>query len=83
MSTPEEVEPLILSLTREYLKKKPFFSIQDIVAYISNRTRAKPYLNRNKIEKSFQKELLVKVMKMSEKSFMEWDNKEDEIYNEL
>ena len=54
MSTPDEVEPLILSLTKEYLKKKPFFSIEDIVVYISNRTRAKPYLNKNKIEKSIK-----------------------------
>ena len=54
MSTPEEVEPLILSLIKEYLKKKPFFSIEDIVEYISNRTRAKPYLNKNKIEKSIK-----------------------------
>ena len=54
MSTPDEVEPLILSLTKEYLKKKPFFSIEDIVVYISNRTRSKPYLNKNKIEKSIK-----------------------------
>ncbi len=54
MSIPEEVEPLILSLIKEYLKKKPFFSIEDIVGYISNRTRAKPYLNKNKIEKTIK-----------------------------
>jgi len=59
MSTPDEVEPLILGLIKEYLKKKPFFSIEDIVVYISNRTRAKPYLNKNKIEKSI-KELIKK-----------------------
>ena len=54
MSTPEEVEPLILGLIKEYLKKKPFFSIEDIVEYISHRTRAKPYLNKNKIEKNIK-----------------------------
>jgi len=54
MSTPEEVEPLILGLIKDYLKKKPFFSIEDIVVYINNRTRAKPYLNKNKIEKTIK-----------------------------
>jgi predicted transcriptional regulator len=51
MSTPDEVEPLVLGLIKEYLQKKPFFSIEDIVTYINNRTRAKPYVNKNKIEK--------------------------------
>ena len=30
-----------------------------------------------------EKENLVNIMKMSEKSFMEWDNEEDKIYNRL
>jgi len=51
MSTPDEVEPLVIGLIKEYLQKKPFFSIENIVTYINNRTRAKPYLNKNKIEK--------------------------------
>ena len=51
MSTPEQVEPLVLGLIKEYLQKKPFFSIEDIITYINNRTRAKPYVNKNKIEK--------------------------------
>jgi len=51
MSTPDEVEPLVLGLIKEYLQKKPFFSIEDIITYINNRTRAKPYINKNKIEK--------------------------------
>jgi predicted transcriptional regulator len=51
MSTPDEVEPLVLGLIKEYLQKKPFFSIEDIITYINNRTRAKPYVNKNKIEK--------------------------------
>ena len=29
------------------------------------------------------KKYLTNIMKMSEKSFMEWDNEEDEIYNTL
>ena len=51
MSTPDEVEPLVLGLIKEYLQKKPFFSIEDIITYINNRTRAKAYVNKNKIEK--------------------------------
>jgi len=39
--------------------------------------------NRDKIKGLSEKENLNEIMKMSEKSFMEWDNEEDEIYNEL
>ena len=39
--------------------------------------------NKEKIKKLSEKENLNEIMKMSEKSFMEWDNDEDEIYNEL
>ena len=39
--------------------------------------------NKEKIKELSEKENLSEIMKMSEKSFMEWDNEEDEIYNEL
>ncbi len=39
--------------------------------------------NKAKIIALSEKDNLSEVMKMSEKSFMEWDNDEDEIYNEL
>jgi len=39
--------------------------------------------NKEKIKGLSEKENLNEIMKMSEKSFMEWDNEEDEIYNEL
>ena len=39
--------------------------------------------NMEKIKGLSEKENLNEIMKMSEKSFMEWDNNEDEIYNEL
>ena len=39
--------------------------------------------NKEKIKDLSEKENLNEIMKMSEKSFMEWDNEEDEIYNEL
>jgi len=43
------------------------------------------YIDRNKgkmIELS-ERENLNEIMKMSELSFLEWDNEEDEIYNDL
>jgi len=39
--------------------------------------------NKRKIQSLSKKDNLDEVMKMSEPSFMEWDNEEDEIYNEL
>ena len=39
--------------------------------------------NKEKIKALSEKESLIEVMKMSEKSFFEWDNEEDEIYNDL
>ncbi|MCD6115837.1 hypothetical protein J7K93_02380 [bacterium] len=39
--------------------------------------------NRVKIKELSEKENLNEIMKVSEKSFMEWDNEEDDIYNEL
>lgn len=39
--------------------------------------------NKEKIIELSEKENLNEIMKMSEASFMEWDNEEDEIYNDL
>lgn len=39
--------------------------------------------NRHKITELSERENLHEIMKMSEKSFMEWDNDEDDVYNEL
>jgi len=39
--------------------------------------------NMDKVRELIEKENLNEWMKLSEKSFMEWDNEEDEIYNEL
>lgn len=43
------------------------------------------YIQRNKakLQRLSKKDTLYEIMKMSEPSFMEWDNDEDEIYNEL
>ena len=39
--------------------------------------------NKEKIIELSEKENLNEIMKLSEASFMEWDNTEDEIYNNL
>ncbi len=39
--------------------------------------------NKEKIKALPDKENLQEIMKMSEQSFMEWSNDEDEVYNEL
>lgn len=39
--------------------------------------------NREKLKGLSEKDNLNDIMKMSEASFMEWDNEEDEIYNNL
>ena len=39
--------------------------------------------NKERIKDLSENENLNEIMKMSEKSFMEWDNDEDEIYNAL
>jgi len=39
--------------------------------------------NKEKIKGLSEQENLNEIMKMSEESFLEWDNEEDEIYNEL
>lgn len=40
------------------------------------------YVNRNK-KRIFKNHELKEIMKMSEKSFSDWDNEIDEIYNDL
>ena len=39
--------------------------------------------NREKIKGYSEKENLNEIMKLSETSFIEWDNEEDEVYNDL
>jgi len=50
MNTPDNLQSIVCNLIKEYLKKKPFFSIEDIVVFIANRVRSNPNLNRNSIE---------------------------------
>ena len=39
--------------------------------------------NEEKFKKVIEKEELHSIMKLSEQSFSDWENREDEIYNEL
>ncbi len=39
--------------------------------------------NKEKLRELSEKENLKEIMKLSENSFAEWDNEEDEIYNNL
>lgn len=39
--------------------------------------------NRNRLAKAADRNQLNEIMKLSESSFMEWDNEDDEIYNDL
>jgi len=78
----------IMSIRIDTDKKKTL----KIIATIEGKTMGKiiselieDYIKKNrvKIQKLSEKDNLNEIMKLSESSFMEWDNDEDEIYNEL
>ncbi|MHA2392046.1 MAG: hypothetical protein ACXAEX_08745 [Promethearchaeota archaeon] len=50
MNSQANSESVVLGLVKEYLTKKTFFSINDIIEFVSNRVRLNPEINRNKIE---------------------------------
>ncbi len=50
MNSLEDAESVVLELVREYLAKKSFFSIRDIISFINNRVRYNPNINENRIE---------------------------------
>ena len=50
MSASNIAENVVLGIVREYLSKKPFFSMNDIVEFINNRVRHNPDINKNRIE---------------------------------
>ncbi|MEA1881648.1 MAG: hypothetical protein U9N31_04540 [Candidatus Marinimicrobia bacterium] len=39
--------------------------------------------NKKRYQSELEKENLTAIMKISEPSFMEWDNEEDDVYNDL
>ena len=84
MSSMVNVESIVLGLVKEYLTKKTFFSINDIIDFISNRIRLNPNLNRNKIEviiKSLiKKRIIIPGTKLMKNNIIE-NPKRNEIYN--
>ncbi|NVM38684.1 MAG: hypothetical protein HWN81_24060 [Candidatus Lokiarchaeota archaeon] len=84
MSTPDNLQSIVCSLIKEYLKKKPFFSIEDIVVFINNRVRANPNLNKNSIEiiikKLIKKRVLIPGTKLMKNNIIEHPIR-NEIYN--
>ena len=50
MSASDNAEHVVLGIVREYLSKKPFFSMKDIIEFVNNRTKHNPNINRNRIE---------------------------------
>ncbi|NVM19770.1 MAG: hypothetical protein HWN80_18860 [Candidatus Lokiarchaeota archaeon] len=84
MSTPDNLQSIVCNLIKEYLKKKPFFSIEDIVVFISNRVRANPNLNKNSIEiiikNLVKKRVLIPGTKLMKNNIIEHPIR-NEIYN--
>jgi len=84
MSSPDEVDSVVLELVKEYLNKKPFFSLEDIITFINNRAKGYPYLNRNMIEKIIKKfikkRILIPGTKLMKNNIIEHPIR-NEIYN--
>ncbi|MFX1498330.1 MAG: hypothetical protein ACFFBH_12455 [Promethearchaeota archaeon] len=84
MSSPDKVDSVVLELVKEYLNKKPFFSLENIISFINNRSRAYPYLNRNKIEKIIKnlikKRIIIPGTKLMKNNIIEHPIR-NEIYN--
>ncbi len=77
----EEAE--VYNLVKEYLKKKPFFSIPDILGYLNYYLRKNLALNRNKIEiilkTLIEKNLVILGAKLVKENILE-NPKRKEIY---
>jgi len=84
MNSLDNLESIVFGLVKEYLTKKTFFSIIDIIEFVSNRVRLNPNLNRNKIEliiKSLiKKRIIIPGTKLMKNNIIE-NPKRNEIYN--
>jgi len=84
MSSLDNLESIVLGLVKEYLTKKTFFSITDIIEFISNRVRLNPEINRNRIElviKSLiKKKTIIPGTRLMKNNIIE-NPKRNEIYN--
>jgi len=83
MSSPNHSESTVLKIVKEYLEKKTFFSIIDMIEYISYRVK-KTDLNRNKIEQIIKnlikKRIIIPGTKLMKNNIIE-NPKRNEIYN--
>ncbi len=84
MNSPNNTEYVVFELIKEYLKKKPFFSIEDIVVFINNRVKANPNINKNRIEciikKLIKKRVLIPGTKLMKNNIIEHPVR-NEIFN--
>jgi predicted transcriptional regulator len=83
MSSLENVESIVLGLVKEYLTKKTFFSILDIIDFVSYRVKTSD-LNRNKIEliikNLIKKRIIIPGTKLMKNNIIE-NPRRNEIYN--
>ncbi|MFX1392851.1 MAG: hypothetical protein ACFFAH_04670 [Promethearchaeota archaeon] len=78
----DNLESVVLGIVREYLSKKPFFSMKDIVLFVNNRTRHNPDINKNRIE-IIIKSLIKKRVIISGNKLMKKDIIENPTRNEI
>ena len=86
MNTTDNLQSIVCEIIKEYLRKKPFFSIEDIVVFINNRVRTNPNLNRNSIEliikNLIKKRILIPGTKLMKNNIIEHPIR-NEIYNHI
>ncbi|MFX1569379.1 MAG: hypothetical protein ACFFCV_13540 [Promethearchaeota archaeon] len=84
MNSLDDVESVVLELVREYLTKKNFFSIRDIISFINNRVRYNPNINENRIElilkDLLKKRVIIPGTKLMKNNIIEHP-KRNEIFN--
>lgn len=84
MSSSKKLESVVLQIVKEFLEKKPFFSIEDIVVFVNNRVKRNPNLNKNSIEiiiKSLiKKRIIIPGTKLMRNNIIE-NPKRNEIFN--
>ncbi|MFW9899966.1 MAG: hypothetical protein ACFFDY_01605 [Candidatus Thorarchaeota archaeon] len=84
MSSLDDAESVVFKLVKEYLTKKTFFSIRDIISFINNRVRYNPNINENRIElilkDLIKKRIIIPGTKLMKNNIIEHP-KRNEIFN--
>ena len=84
MSSSDYPESIVLELVEEYLSKKTFFSINEVIEFVNNRVKLNPNINRNKIEiilKSLiKKRIIIPGTRLMKNNIIE-NPKRNEIFN--